>query len=89
MLLNLNGVMSIVANVPAAIASTIVACRAVRRLTNYTSQGPEVFATTTQGSTIAFRSQTSNRPISTSNKKSVDGVHIQMERFTPANCYCD
>jgi hypothetical protein len=64
MLLDLNGVMSIIANVPAAIASTvsssihttvfdpdppppppqIVACRAVRRLTNYTSQGPEVFA---------------------------------------------
>ena len=61
MLLNLNAVMSIIANVPAAIASTvclphidarfmqltpflqIVACRAVRRLTNYTSQGAEVF----------------------------------------------
>jgi hypothetical protein len=65
MLLNLNGVMSIIANVPAAIASTvsgsmgwapcssdhlppqIVACRTVRRLTNYTSQGPEVFACVT------------------------------------------
>lgn len=62
MLLNLNAVMSIIANVPAAVASTvstyivpsfvvsrshilqIVACRAVRRLTNYTCQGPEVFA---------------------------------------------
>lgn len=64
MLLNLNAVMSIIANVPAAICSTvcpllvhvrllsliisiflqIVACRAVRRLTNYTSQGAEVFA---------------------------------------------
>jgi hypothetical protein len=60
MLLDLNAVMSIIANVPAAIASTvsyhnhldaishisveqIVACRAVRRLTQYTSQGPEIF----------------------------------------------
>lgn len=60
MLLDLNAVMSIIANVPAAIASTvkhhnqlnaishilaeqIVACRAVRRLTQYTSQGPEMF----------------------------------------------
>ena len=61
MLLNLNPVMSIIANVPSAIASTvkhlqlgpgvhsyilieqIVACRAVRRLTQYTNQGPELF----------------------------------------------
>lgn len=43
MLLDLNPVMSIIANVPAAIASTIVACRVVRRLTNYTARGPEVF----------------------------------------------
>lgn len=59
MLVNLNAVLSIIANVPAAIASTvcanvvlrmyanihfqIVACRVVRRLTNFTSQGPEVF----------------------------------------------
>ncbi|TBU36098.1 hypothetical protein BD309DRAFT_1028466, partial [Dichomitus squalens] len=43
MLVNLNAVMSIIANVPAAIASNIVACRVVRRLTNYTSEGAEVF----------------------------------------------
>ena len=60
MLLNLNAVMSIIANVPAAIASTvshfaehtsarltsllqIVACRVVRRLSNYTSPGVEVY----------------------------------------------
>lgn len=61
MLMNLNAVMSIIANVPAAIASTvcgvfphmsfcplttshqIVACRVVRRLTNYTTEGAEVF----------------------------------------------
>jgi len=79
--LNLNGIMSIIANVPAAIASTIVACRAVRRLTNYTCQGPEVFATTTQGSTLVFRSQGSNPPISTPNKKAIGGVHVQMETF--------
>lgn len=59
--MNLNAVMSIIANVPAAIASTvcgvfphmsfcpltsshqIVACRVVRRLTNYTTEGAEVF----------------------------------------------
>ncbi|KAF8162465.1 hypothetical protein K438DRAFT_1985114 [Mycena galopus ATCC 62051] len=51
MILNLNPVMSIVANVPAAIASTVVACRAVRRLTNYSSVGAEMFT----GATTAAR----------------------------------
>ncbi|KAF8068973.1 hypothetical protein FPV67DRAFT_1652344 [Lyophyllum atratum] len=90
MLLNLNPVMSIIANVPAAIASTIVACRAVRRLSNYTSKGPEVFATTTQGSTLAFRSGGASvmRPkLSTkvtTNTAPAEGVHVQhlqMETF--------
>ncbi|KAG5636832.1 hypothetical protein H0H81_006659 [Sphagnurus paluster] len=87
MLLNLNPVMSIIGNVPAAIASTIVACRAVRRLSNYTSQGPEVFASTTQGSTLAFRSGAGTflRANKVSTKVSthppVEGVHVQMETF--------
>ncbi|EIW78634.1 hypothetical protein CONPUDRAFT_167603 [Coniophora puteana RWD-64-598 SS2] len=82
MLLNLNAVMSIIANVPAAIASTIVACRAVRRLTNYTTRGAEMFnGTTTGGSTLAFRSATL-RPLSTSMaKKGGDSVHVQMENL--------
>ncbi|KZT21539.1 hypothetical protein NEOLEDRAFT_1073397 [Neolentinus lepideus HHB14362 ss-1] len=40
-LLQLNAVMSVVMDVPSAVASTIVACRAVRRLVNFSS-GPEV-----------------------------------------------
>ncbi|KAF8903940.1 hypothetical protein CPB84DRAFT_1677629 [Gymnopilus junonius] len=85
MLINLNAVMSVIANVPAAIASTIVAGRIVRRLSNFTSQGPEMFPSTTQGSTIAFRSNMSGglRPkFSTklSTAKS-EGVHVQMETF--------
>ena len=43
MLLNLNVVMSIMFNVPAAIASTIVASRAVIRLTEFATKGPEAF----------------------------------------------
>ncbi|KAG6841501.1 hypothetical protein C0991_010359 [Blastosporella zonata] len=85
MLLNLNPVMSIIANVPAAIASTIVACRAVRRLSNYTSQGPEVFPTSTQGSTLAFRSGGASfmRPKLSAkvNTAPIEGVHVQMETF--------
>jgi len=77
MLLNLNAVMSIIANVPAAIASTIVACRVVRRLSNFTFQGPEQFSNT-GGSTLAFRGNatpTSARHISL---KSGDNIHIRM-----------
>ncbi|KAF9051500.1 hypothetical protein BJ165DRAFT_1591447 [Panaeolus papilionaceus] len=92
MLLNLNPVMSIIANVPAAIASTIVACRIVRRLSNFTSQGPEMFPTTTQGSTIAFRSNMSGiRPKISTKVTAVrsEGVHvqstIQMETFESPN----
>ncbi|EKM58096.1 uncharacterized protein PHACADRAFT_88790 [Phanerochaete carnosa HHB-10118-sp] len=40
--LNLSAVMSIIFNVPSAIASTIVACRAVRRLSGWSSPGPEI-----------------------------------------------
>ncbi|KIP12126.1 hypothetical protein PHLGIDRAFT_98489 [Phlebiopsis gigantea 11061_1 CR5-6] len=42
MLLNLSSIMSVIFNVPAAVASTIVACRAVRRLNRWSSAGPEV-----------------------------------------------
>ncbi|OAX41297.1 hypothetical protein K503DRAFT_685802 [Rhizopogon vinicolor AM-OR11-026] len=42
MVLNLNPTMSIIFNVPAAIASTIVASRVVRRLTNFQISGPEM-----------------------------------------------
>jgi len=85
MLLNLNPVMSIVANVPAAIASTVVACRAVRRLTNYSSVGAEMFTgATTAGSTLAFRtSQTQGtaRPKVLTKTSENIGVHVQMETF--------
>ncbi|KAG5636830.1 hypothetical protein H0H81_006657 [Sphagnurus paluster] len=42
MLLNLNQIMSVIFNVPAAVASTIVASRVVRRLTQFTNTGAEV-----------------------------------------------
>lgn len=82
MLLNLNAVMSIIANVPAAIASTIVACRAVRRLTNYTSQGAEMF-NSTSGSTLAFNRNRGSRsgPSFSVSEKKLGGVHVQMETF--------
>ncbi|EAU89638.1 hypothetical protein CC1G_02527 [Coprinopsis cinerea okayama7 len=96
MLLNLNPVMSIIANVPAAIACTIVACRVVRRLSQFTSTGAERFAASTQHSTLAFRSQANsqNRPGPKLSNKVVmnDGVdvHVQMETFeSPPDKYVE
>ncbi|KAN0084144.1 hypothetical protein V8E55_007648 [Tylopilus felleus] len=77
MLLNLNAVMSIIANVPAAIASTIVACRVVRRLTNFTSQKAEVFTSTGQ-STVAFRAPPNSPSPHRISVKKGESVHIQM-----------
>ncbi|KAJ2933068.1 hypothetical protein H1R20_g4045, partial [Candolleomyces eurysporus] len=86
MVLNLNPVMSIIANVPAAIAATIVACRVVRRLSRFTSTGAERFAASTQNSTLAFRSQGSQLrgPKLASTKVTMNegvDVHVQMETF--------
>lgn len=86
MLLNLNAVMSIIFNVPAAIASTIVATRAVRRLAKFTSSGPEMFSST-QASTLAFRNGTTNTAKNGIQRPKVNtngipnGVHVQMETF--------
>jgi len=80
MLINLNPVMSIIANVPAAIASTIVAGRVVRRLNNFASTGAELYPTT-QGSTVAFRSGLSGFRAKRSTTILKDGVHVHMETF--------
>ncbi|KAJ7138383.1 hypothetical protein C8R44DRAFT_944995 [Mycena epipterygia] len=42
MFLNLNSIMTVIFNVPAAVATTIVATRAVRRLTSFSQPGPEI-----------------------------------------------
>ncbi|OCH85027.1 hypothetical protein OBBRIDRAFT_740612 [Obba rivulosa] len=85
MLLNLNSIMSVIFNVPAAIASTIVASRAVRRLNKFTPNGPEMFAT---HSGLAFRTgqnPTVSRNIGMPVQKDLSGgVHVQMQTFTVA-----
>ncbi|EGO03675.1 hypothetical protein SERLA73DRAFT_130089 [Serpula lacrymans var. lacrymans S7.3] len=84
MILNLNAIMSVIFNVPAAVASTIVASRVVRRLTNFKITGAEVFASSGQNSGIAFRSMNGGRPIGTvgSATKVQGAVHVEMETFT-------
>ncbi|KAJ7454509.1 hypothetical protein FB451DRAFT_1280140 [Mycena latifolia] len=80
MFLNLNSIMTIIFNVPAAIASTIVATRAVRRLTSFTHQGPEMYAPS-GSSTGNFRSHSGNRGLTTSTRGGARGVHVHMETF--------
>ncbi|KAF9051501.1 hypothetical protein BJ165DRAFT_1340951 [Panaeolus papilionaceus] len=84
MVLNLNQIMSVIFNVPAAVSSTIVACRAVRRLTNFTHSGPEVFGGTNSSHNRGVMTGTNVRGMATMNYKnsSKAGVHVQMETFT-------
>ncbi|KAF8162464.1 hypothetical protein K438DRAFT_2025470 [Mycena galopus ATCC 62051] len=88
MFLNLNSILVIMFNVPAAVASTIVATRAVRRLTNFTTQGPEIYAPS-GSSSGQFRSHSGNRGLSNSARGGArdltrSGVHVQMETFVRA-----
>ncbi|KIJ92961.1 hypothetical protein K443DRAFT_135150 [Laccaria amethystina LaAM-08-1] len=85
MLLNLNQIMTIIFNVPAVVASSIVACRAVRRLTNFTNSGPEVYGPT--GSSAGVTGMAATRGLASlhhlkSNGGVKSGVHVQMETFT-------
>lgn len=94
MLLKLNPIMSIIFNIPAVIASTICATRAVRRLNNFKNNGAEVFSGSGSTSGIQFRGTNGNpRPvINTSHNRNgtargtplANGVHVQMETFTRA-----
>ncbi|KAH7912384.1 hypothetical protein BJ138DRAFT_1125298 [Hygrophoropsis aurantiaca] len=86
MVMSLNAVMGIIFNVPAAIASTIVASRVVRRLTNYQVAGPEVYASSGQNSGINFRSTNaaSRTAMGTVSAKGVTNVHVEMETYTRA-----
>ncbi|KAG5646357.1 hypothetical protein DXG03_003680 [Asterophora parasitica] len=88
MLLDLNQIMSVIFNVPAAVASTIVASRVVRRLTNFQNRSAEVYTgpSSSQSGGIAFRGGQPSlaRGISTisSFKGPKTSVHVQMETFT-------
>ncbi|KAG2008644.1 hypothetical protein CC2G_014052 [Coprinopsis cinerea AmutBmut pab1-1] len=85
MVLNLSQIMSVIFNVPAAVFSTIVACRAVRRLTNFNLKGNgvvEIYTSGTQSSN-AQANRTGRPPTATAHHitkggiKS-DGVHVQV-----------
>ncbi|KAJ7449143.1 hypothetical protein B0H11DRAFT_2055563 [Mycena galericulata] len=92
MFMNLNSIMNVIFNVPAAIASTIVATRAVRRLTNFAISGPEMYQPSGSsagnfGSSGNYRNHSGTRGLTTSTRggKAIQsGVHVQMETFVRA-----
>ncbi|KAG7095372.1 hypothetical protein E1B28_006130 [Marasmius oreades] len=89
MLLKLNSIMTIIFNVPAVIASTICATRAVRRLNNFKNEGAEVFSGSGTGSGIRVTHGQPRPIVSTLSRsgtaaRAPGGVHVQMETFTRA-----
>ncbi|THV01964.1 hypothetical protein K435DRAFT_853238 [Dendrothele bispora CBS 962.96] len=84
MLLNLNPIMSIIFNVPSAIAGTIVACAAVRRLSSFKNSGAEVYGTSAHSMQLRGTGPHSRPVIQPHNPNMSGGVHVQMETFTRA-----
>jgi len=90
MVLSLNAIMSVIFNVPAAVASTIVASRVVRRLSKFTNTGPEIYGAASSahsGQPVAFRGGQPSlargmSTIGTLKNLPKNGVHVQMETFT-------
>ncbi|KAF5389540.1 hypothetical protein D9757_004077 [Collybiopsis confluens] len=85
MLLNLNFIMTVIFNIPAAIASTIVACRVVRRLRNFGDAEPE---TEIDNDPMQFRqasgmsSTSMSWPARNEFRSGRSGVHVQIEVST-------
>jgi len=86
MTLNLNPIMSIIANVPAAVASTIVASRVVRRLANFSAANTETFSTTANTST-GFRSGQQTITPQFSFAKQHGNMHVQMDTLSEPTTY--
>ncbi|KAL0959635.1 hypothetical protein HGRIS_011337 [Hohenbuehelia grisea] len=92
MILNLNPIMNVIFNVPAAVASTIVASRVVRRLTMHAEKKDNNGQSSNQ-SRIQFRNPrgpTSSFGVTSlqarrqtkSHMDAFEGVHVQMDTFT-------
>ncbi|KAG0706933.1 hypothetical protein DFH29DRAFT_95401 [Suillus ampliporus] len=83
MVLNLNAIMSVIFNVPAAIASTIVASRVVRRLTNFQPSGPEMISLPRNNSGTAFMNTNAGLSNGVA-APNTTGIHVEMDTFTHA-----
>ncbi|KAJ3489930.1 hypothetical protein NLI96_g1795 [Meripilus lineatus] len=77
--LGLNQVMDIMFDLPAALISMAVACRAVRRLSNFSHTTPAIYMTTTNPTSPSGRSR-EVAPFGIARTTS-DGVHVQMDTY--------
>ncbi|TCD71963.1 hypothetical protein EIP91_000095 [Steccherinum ochraceum] len=88
MMLNLNPVMNIMFNPTAGAIDTIVSCRVVRRLQNYSTNGPELYSgSNSHKDPIPPRVPTSSNigvhyPRT---QTQAGGIHVQMDTFTVAD----
>ncbi|KAI0072928.1 hypothetical protein K474DRAFT_1711162 [Panus rudis PR-1116 ss-1] len=81
MLMKLNAVMTVMFNVPAVIASTVVACRSVRHLQNFAT-GVQVYSTGSRGAISQTRGAPANTAFAFTRSNNTPGhVHVQMETF--------
>ncbi|KAJ3480502.1 hypothetical protein NLI96_g8304 [Meripilus lineatus] len=89
MLLALNPILTSMLDLPLATISTMVACRAVRRLSQFSNAEPEIIGIPTNPPPSSQVSNSILGPKSTTqhhmSQKSMDGVHIQMETFQVAD----
>jgi len=78
MAMNLNSVMNVIFNVPAAVVSTIMASRVVRRLSNFQRNGAEVFSSSAHSGYRPGQTAAATAQLATHTKS---GVHVQMQTF--------
>jgi len=87
LLLKLNPILGVMFNIPAAVFSTIVACRVVRRLTNFKNQ--EVYTSHSSGGAWQMKrgrtvTTLGSTTIGSMSQPIPTGVHVQMETYTRA-----
>ncbi|KAK0480509.1 hypothetical protein EDD18DRAFT_1205509 [Armillaria luteobubalina] len=85
-LLDLNDVMSVIADGPASILATVASCRVVRRLYRFRGPGAEIYSAsggdTSSGNNNRIHPLSQQARIDVPPKTAVGGVHVQMQTFT-------
>ncbi|KAK0447919.1 uncharacterized protein EV420DRAFT_1568231 [Desarmillaria tabescens] len=85
-LLDLNDVMSVIADGPASILATVASCRVVRRLYRFRGPGAEIYSASGGDTSSGLNNRThplsQQARIDVPAKTAVAGVHVQMQTFT-------
>jgi len=86
MILDLNAVMSVIFNVPAAIASTIMASRVVRRLYNFNLAIPEVYRSNERSGGVVFANPPHARARPT---REPTAIHVEVDTHRQTHSLSD